>query len=96
MRKENKVCLQRNDQTMLRQVCSVKSYYRFRIDSLWKHLRIAPFTTLLRSRQLRWFENVICSNNWIKQCLKLDFIVKRGKGQPQKTWDDVIQDDLKS
>ena len=96
MRKENEVCLQRNDQTILRQVCSVKPYYRFRIDSLCKHLRIAPFTTLLRSRQLRWFENVICSNNWIKQCLKLDFIVKRGKGQPQKTWDDVIQDDLKS
>ena len=96
MRKEDKAKLERNDQAMLRWICGVKISDRVSVDSLYQRLGIAPLTTLLRSRRLRWFGYVSRSDGWINQCCNLDARGKRGKGRPCKSWDDVIMDDLNS
>ena len=96
MRKEDKARLERNDKMreMLKWICGVKISDRVSVDSLYQRLGIAPLTTLLRSRRLRWFEHVSRSDGWINQCRNLDARGKRGKG-PRKSWDDVM-DDLNS
>ena len=96
MRKEDKARLERNDQAMLRWICGVKISDRVSVDSLYQRLGIAPLTTLLRSRRLRWFGHVSCSGGWINECHNLDARGKCGKGRPRKSWDDVIMDDLNS
>ena len=96
MRKEHKARLERNDRAVLRWICGVKISDRVSVDSLYQRLGIAPLTTLLRSRRLRWFGHVSRSDGWINQCCNLDARGKRGKGRPRKSWDDVIMDDLNS
>ena len=96
MRKEDKARLERNDRAMLRWICGVKISDRVSLDSLYQRLGIAPLTTLLRSRRLRWFGHVSRSDGWINQCRKFDARGKRGKGRPRKSWNDVIQDDINS
>ena len=96
MRKEDKARLERNDRAMLRWICGVKISGRVSLDSLYQRLGIAPLTTLLRSRRLRWFRHVSHSDGWINQCRNFDVRGKRGKGRPRKSWNDVIQDDINS
>ena len=96
MRKEDKARLERNDRAMLRWICGVKISDRVSLDSLYQRLGIAPLTTLLRSRRLRWFGHVSRSDGWINQCRNFDVRGKRGKGRPRKSWNDVIQDDINS
>ena len=80
----------------LRWICGVKISDRVSVESLYQHLGIAPLTTLLRSRCLRWFGHVSHSDSWINQCRNLDVRGKCGKGHPCKSWDDVIMDDINS
>ena len=96
MRKEDKARLERNDRAMLRWICGVKTSDRVSLDSLYQCLGIAPLTTLLRSRRLRWFGHVSRSDGLINQCRNFDVRGKRGKGRPRKSWNDVIQDDINS
>ena len=96
MRKEDKARLERKDRAMLRWICGVKISDRVSLDSLYQRLGIAPLTTLLRSRRLRWFGHVSRSDGWINQCRNFDVRGKRGKGRPHKSWNDVIQDDINS
>ena len=96
MRKLDKARLERNDRAMLRWICGVKISDRVSLDSLCQRLGIAPLTTLLRSRRLRWFGHVSRSDGWINQCRNFDVRGKRGKGRPRKSWNDVIQDDINS
>ena len=67
---------------MLRWIYGVKISDRVSVDSLYQRLGIAPLTTLLRSRRLRWFGHVSRSDGWINQCCNLDAKGKRGKGRP--------------
>ena len=90
MRKEDKARLERNDRAMLRRICGVKISDRVSLDSLYQRLGIAPLTTLLRSRRLRWFGHVSRSDGWINQ--RRNF----GKGRPRKSWNDVIRDGINS
>ena len=85
MRKKDKARLERNDRAMLRWICGVKISDRVSVDSLYQRLEIAPLTTLLRSRRLRWFGYVSRSDSWINQCRNLDATGKRGKGVPHKS-----------
>ena len=85
MRKEDKARLERNDRAMLRWICGVKISDRVSVDSLYQRLGIAPLTTLLRSRCLRWFGHVSCFDGWINQCRNLDAREKCGKGRPRKS-----------
>ena len=78
IRKEDKARLERNDQAMLRWICGVKFSDRVSVDSLYQSLGIAPLTTLLRSRRLRWFGHFSRSEGWINQCHNLDVKGKRG------------------
>ena len=96
MRKEDKARLERNDRAMLRWICGVKISDRVSLDSLYQCLGIAPLTTLLRSRRLRWFGHVSRSDGWINQRRNFDVRGKRGKGRPRKSWNDVIQDGINS
>ena len=96
MRKEDRVRLERNDRSMLRWICGVKTSDRVSVESLYQRLGIAPLTTMLRARRLRWFGHVSRSDGWINQCRSLNVSGKRSKGRPRKSWDEVIMDDLNS
>ena len=75
-------------------MCSVKPSDRLSVDSLYNCLEIEPLSTLQALRRLWWFGHDSGSEVWISHCLSLDVVGKRGR--PQKTWEEVIQDDLKS
>ena len=57
---------------------------------------IVPFKKLLRLWHLKLFRYVTGSESWDNQCYNLDILQKYQKGWPWKTWDDAIQDDIKS
>lgn len=87
--------VKRNEQSILRWICGVKLSHGTTVDSLPEHLGKATLITLPRSRHLEWFGHLNRSYGWINTCLNLR-IKKRSNGRFCKTWNDVIQDGLRS
>ena len=59
-------------------------------------LGIPALEDLMRCSRLRWYGHVQRSNSWINQCTTFNVPGKKPRGRPNKTWDDVVKEDLKS
>ena len=88
--------MERNDRAMIRWICGVRVADRTPMNSLYERLGIPSLESLLRCGRLRWYGHISHSSSWISKCT--DFIVpgKLMKGRPRKTWQDVINDDMKA
>ena len=86
--------LQRNDRTMIRQICNVKPQDTATIRSteLLARLGIEDLDLILKERRLRWYGHVERSN-----CAVFDIQIdeKRGPGKPKMTWKQLTQRDCR-
>ena len=62
--------LQRNDQFMIRWICSTRSHDRTSSTVLLSKLGLADITSVLRSRRLRWYGHVQLSTTGINTITK--------------------------
>ena len=94
--KEDSNRLIRNDNAMIRWICSTRVIDRIPTETLRARLGISSLEVLLRQGRLRWFGHVkrMDNENWEKKMLTH---VVEGKyiGRPKKRWLDNVNDDLK-
>ena len=86
----------RNDNAMIRWICSTRLSERVFMAVLRNRLGIPPIDDLLRQGRLRWFGHVQRMNEdcWQKRILS-HVIDGKYSGRPKKRWMDNIKDDLK-
>ena len=61
-------------------------------------VKVAPIEDKMRESRLRWFGHVkrMSVDAQVRSCERINNPVgKRGRGQPKKSLDDLIRDDLK-
>lgn len=61
-------------------------------------LGLANICDCIQSCRLRWFGHVerMEDVNWVKKSREFMVAGRRGRGKPQKTWDEVVRGDLTS
>ena len=81
-------CLQRNDKSMIRQICNVKPQDTATIRStdLLARLCSEDLDLILKERGLRRYGHVERSNGAVKTAFDLQVDGKRGPGRPKMTW----------
>ena len=89
--------LQRNDRTMIRQICSVKPQDTANIRSaeLLARLGIENLDHILKERRLRWYRNVERSNGAVKTAFDIQIVGKRGPGRPKMTLKQLTERDCR-
>ena len=89
--------LVRNDNAMLRWICSSRLSERIPTAHLREMLGIPPLEDLLRQGRLRWYGHVrrLSENNWQKKILSHE-VEGKYLGRPKKRWLDNIRADMKS
>ena len=87
--------LQRNDRTMIRQICNVKPQDTATIRSieLLARLGIEDLDLILKERRLRWYGHVERSNGAVKTAFDIQVNGKRGPGRPKMTWKQLTERD---
>ena len=85
--KPNLQCLQRNDRTMIGQICNVRLQDVLTTGSneLLAWLGIEDLDLILKERRLRWYGHVECSNGAVKTAFHIQVEGKRGPGRPKMT-----------
>ena len=86
--------LQRNDRSMIRWTCNVRSKDNISSDSLLRKLGINNIQTLLRYNRLRWFGHVV-RNGCITSITEFEVVGQRGCGRPKNTLKDTINNDFR-
>ncbi|XP_055998066.1 uncharacterized protein LOC130047360 [Ostrea edulis] len=76
--------LLRNDRTMIRQICSIKSEDMATVGSteLFGRLGIDDLDLILRERRLRWYGYIVRSSNTVKCALNIQVPGRRRVGRP--------------
>ena len=86
--KQNCQCLQRNDRTMIRQICNVKpqDIATIRSNELCVQLGIEDLDLILKEKRLQWYGHIEQSNGAIKSACDTQVEGKRRTGRPKMTW----------
>ena len=97
MTKPNLQRLQRNDRTMIRQICNVKpeAVATTRSTELLTLLGLEDLDLILKERRLRWCGHVERSIGAIKTAWVMQVTGSRGTGRPKMTWKQVTERDRK-
>ena len=87
--------LQRNDRTMIRQICNVKPQDTATIRSieLLARLGIEDLDLILKERRLLWYGHVERSNGAVKTAFDIQVDGKRGPERPKMTWKQLTERD---
>ena len=93
--KPNLQCLQRNDRTMIRQICNVKpqDIVTTRSNELLARLGIEDLDLILKERRLHWYGHVERSNGAVKTAFDIQVDGKHGPGRPKMTWKQLTERD---
>ena len=59
------------------------------------HSLSRSFASRLHTSRIRWFGHEEPSTGWIAEVCKLNVVARKRRGQPKKTWDEVLVDDRK-
>ena len=96
MRRENEAEILRNENQMMRWLCSVKLMDKISSEELRRRLGLESIDVVMRRRRLRWFGHVERKeDSWAKHCMEMDIPGKKPKGRPKKTWWECVQKDMK-
>ena len=89
--------LQRNDRTMIRQICSVKPQDTVNIRSteLLAWLSTEDLDLILKERRLRWYGYVELSKGAVKMAFDMQIVGKHGPGRPKMTWKQLLERDCR-
>ena len=95
--KPNLQPLQRNDKTMIRQICNVRpqDIVTTRSNELLVRLSIEDLDLILKERRLRWYGYVERSNGTVKTTFDIQVDGKRGPGRPKITWKQLTERDCR-
>ena len=82
---------------MVRWMCGVKAEESPPCEVLRARLGIGSILEVLRQRRLRWFGHVERSTkeSWLQKVRKLEIPGQVKRGRPRKTWEQVLNNDLK-
>ena len=87
--------LRRNDRAMIHWICNVRAKDEVSSDSLLTKLGIQDLDVVLRTSRMRWFGNVERSTGCIAEVRKLNVVAQKRSGRPRKSWDEVLENDIK-
>ena len=90
--------LTRNDNSMVRWICSAKLADRRPTKELQKLLGISTLSEVCRSNRLRWYGHLERKepNDWPRKILDYEVTGSYPRGRPKKRWRDNIQEDLRA
>ena len=90
--------LHRNEMSMIQWMCGAKLKDNKSCVELRLLLGIDSITSEMQTRRLRWFGHIERrdESDWLKRVQHLEVNGSRGRGRPQKTWSQVIEDDIRS
>ena len=93
--KTNLQPLQRNDRTMISQICSIKpeDVATVRSSQLLAKLELEDLNLILRERRLRWFGHVECSSVAARTGSDIQIDGMQGAGRPKPTWKKLMVKD---
>ena len=88
--------LERVEMRMVRWMYGVSLKERRSSEDLRAGMGIEGILMVLRRNRLRWFGHVERKEdeNWVKKCRTLEVEGKRRRGRPEKTWDEVVKEDM--
>ena len=96
--KEEEVCrLEHTEMQMVRWMCNVSLRDRRPSEELRNRLGIESISCVMRQMRLRWFGHIerMDMDNWVSKCRNVEVNGARGRGRPRKTWNQVIQGDMR-
>jgi hypothetical protein len=87
----------RNDNSMIRWICSVKLAERKPMNTLRSMLNIPPLPEVCRSNRLRWFGHLerMEPERWPRKIADVTIDGATPRGRPRKRWSDCIKEDLR-
>ena len=97
MTKTNLQCLQGNDRTMIRQICSIKpgDVATVRSSELLAELELEDLNLILREIRLCWFGHKERSSDAIRTACDIQIDGRRGAGRPKLTWMKLTEKDCR-
>jgi len=89
---------ERTEMRMVRWMCGVSLRDKKSSAELRLQIGIEPINDVVRRSKLRWLGHVLRKdcNDWVRKCMDLNVEGKRPRGRPNKTWNEVIEKDMKS
>ena len=87
----------RNDNAMIRWICSKRLADRVPTEHLRRRIGIHPIEEVVRLRRLRWYGHVqrMRDDSWPKKVQSLEVDGRNSRGRPKKRWCDNIRDDYR-
>ena len=95
MKSEDLKRLCRNDRSMVRWICKVKTTDDITSAEMYSRLGLLDLSVIIRQRRLRWFGHVKRSTGAINRVGTMNLPGNRPPGRPKKEWYGCVRDDLK-
>ena len=97
--KTNKNAIDNFQRRLLRRIMNIRYPQIITNEELYRQTQQTPWSTVIRTRRLRWFGHLMRLPDETPARQALDVFqnvkVKRPQGAPRKTWLSNVQDDLK-
>ena len=90
--------LSRNDNAMVRWICSTRLSDRVSSEHLRNRLAICSIEDAVSWSRLRWHGHVqrMSEENWSKKILDLEVHGQTPRGRPRKRWEENVREDIKN
>lgn len=98
IKREDEQRYERNEMRMVRWMCGASLRDGMHSAELRDRLGIESIGEVLRRGRLRWFGHVerMPGDQWAKRCMSMNVEGDRARGRPRKTWNEVINGDLRA
>ena len=81
---------------IIRWMCDISMKTRRTNEELHRLVGVEHITTVIRSRRLRWYGQVMrkSDEDWVKKCMEFRVEGRRPVGRPRKTWLESVEVDM--